>query len=424
MKGIFESEGLLSVVVARGWISAWEASGLAAGSAVLGSTQAGEGSEILFNGRFMARGEIVILGTTDAAQVSEVRITGFDRQPREEAEPERGDALVEILPFEVVFGEAPYSLAELAGAGPESILSLDCRYEEEPRCELRVAGVPAGKGRSIVVGERMGILLDEVAPATAGRAAARTAAGVPRRTDSVLDPGGRGGERIKIYDWRKPDRFTKASILGLMVIHESALDALRERFPAFASASVELVDQLTWREWLEGGASRGKRLLRSQMERPTRSYEREKPRAAPIRPLIQPGHPKIPLGPEIAERAAAWIREEGERMERKPLFVFASGSASILMDEIGALLSCLRSGWRLVSDCVFSETEELDGPPLLSFGDDLRVTGDERGLLGDEMIALVSIKVEGGSLHLVYAARAVYPFCGALDRYGRLKLPL
>ncbi|MDP3177546.1 MAG: hypothetical protein Q8M76_06555 [Spirochaetaceae bacterium] len=420
MEGIFESEGRLSVVVARGWISAREASDLAMGSAVRGSTLAGEGAEILFNGRFMARGEIVILGAPDTTQVSEVRITGFDRPPREEAEPERGDDLVEILPFEVVFGEAPYSLAELAGAGPESILSLDCRYEEEPRCELRIAGILAGKGRSIVVGERMGILLDDVAPARA----ARSAAGAPRRTDSVLDPGGRGGERIKIYDWRKPDRFTKASILGLMVIHESALDALRERFPVLASASVELVDQLTWREWLEGGASKGTRLIRSQMERPTRSYEREKPRAAPIRPLIQPGRPKIPLGPEMAERTAAWIREEGERMERKPLFIFAALSASSLLDEGGALLSCLRSGWRLLSDCVFSETEELSSPPLLSFGDDLKVTGDERGLLGDEMIALVSIKVEGGSLHLVYAARAVYPFCGALDRYGRLKLPL
>jgi hypothetical protein len=187
---------------------------------------------------------------------------------------------------------------------------------------------------------------------------------------------------------------------------------------------VELVDQLTWKEWLAEGSAKGTRLLRSQMERPARSYERERPREAPLRPLVQPGRPKIPLGPEIAERVAAWIREEGERMERKPLFVFASGSASILIDETGSLLSCLRSGWRLVSDCVFSGVEELDRPPLLSFGEDLRVRGDERGLLGDEMIALVSIKVEGGALHLVYAARAIYPFCGALDRYGRLKLPL
>jgi flagellar motor switch/type III secretory pathway protein FliN len=205
VEGFFRVEGKLSVVVTRGWISAWEASRLEPGKTLLGSTLAGEGSELRFNGAFFAQG---VLGGGESPPVSAIRVTSLEPPAFEEGDAGRVDDMIEFLPFEVVFGEAAYSLAELFGARPGSILSLDLIYEELPKAELRIAGIRAGAGPVVCCRESLGIRLDEVDPAGFS---------LPeiRGMNAVISAERYAERKVKLYDWRRPDRFTRPAIAGL-----------------------------------------------------------------------------------------------------------------------------------------------------------------------------------------------------------------
>jgi flagellar motor switch/type III secretory pathway protein FliN len=414
MEALFERKGRLSVVAARGWISGWEAARLSAGSLLISDTIAGEGAELLFEGRFAARCEVAIIGAA-SPEICAVKITDLERPAREGAEPDRGDELAELLPFEVEFCAADYSLSELEGAGVGTIISLDAAYGPSSSATLRVAGIPAGEGRIAVVGERFGILLDSAAGA--GRAPA------PRRETGSLVEAAEAAARAKVYDWKKPDRFTKASLLGLEAIHEIGLEGLRARVPALAEYRIEGYDQLAWGELAGDGAARPDSILRAAMERPRREYERERQRASPAAAFIQPARPSFALSASDGERISLWLEEERSRADDRPLFAFASGSAVAAFEEARTLLDCLAAGWRRVCDYSFARTDRLGSAPLLEYGDGA-VAGDERGLFGDEMIAAVFLRGPGGAMTLAYSGRAVYPVIEALERYGRLRMPL
>jgi hypothetical protein len=411
METLFERKGRLSVIAARGWITAWDAARLAPGILLVGDTIAGEGAELLYEGRYMARCEVAILGATRPETCAAI-IGGLERPAREEAEPERGDELAELLPFEIEFAEARYSLSELEGAGPGTVVSLDSAYEDGRKSVLRVAGMNAGEGRIVVVGERFGILLDSAVPA--GRAPATR-----RETGAfVADPG--AASRAKVYDWKRPDRFTKAALLGLVAMHETALAAMASSFSALAGYRIEGYDQLSWGELAREGAGRAAPILRASMERRRREYERERSRVAPAKAFIQPERPSVGLPPGAGDEIARWLEEERARADDRPLFAFATGSAAAVLADPRLFLDCLESGWRRASDYHFARSEPLDSIPILARGDG---AGDERGLFEGEMIALVDLRGPDGSLRLAYSARAVYPVVGALERYGRLRMP-
>jgi hypothetical protein len=413
MEALFERKGRLSVVAARGWISGWEASLLVPGALLVGDSIAGEGAELHYEGKYLARCEVAIIGAT-RPETCAVKILDIERPARELAEPDRGDELVELLPFDVEFGEALYSLSELEGAGAGTVVSLDSTYDAARAATLRVAGMPAGEGRIVVVGEKLGILLDSAAPSSRSPA--------PRRETGALLADAGAASRAKVYDWKKPDRFTKAALLGLEAIHEIALAGLADRFPALAGYGIASYDQLAWGELARGGAEGAAAILRASMERRRREYERERQRASPAKAFIQPGRPRVGMPKGTEAEIARWLDEERARADDRPLFAFASGTATAVLDDPRSFLDCLAAGWRRASDYAFARSERLDSIPLLAH-EEGGVAGDERGLFDGEMIALVELAGPGGSLRLAYSGRAVYPVAGTLERYGRLRMP-
>lgn len=437
MEALFDAKGRLEVVYGRGWISAWEASHLSKGSVVMSDAEAGDSAELLFEGRWLARGEIYIFGDRPGTPLWGFRISGLDREAREAPERERSEGLTEILPFELVLGEAAsYSLAELAEASGGSLISLDCPFESAEPVLLRIGGKDAGRGRAVVVGERLAVLLDEVAPGGSIKSevlSTGTVLELPRAGNQS-----EGSSRVKLYDFRRPDRFTKRVITALYSIHSIMADSLAARDPALAGLKVTCVDQMTWGEWLaegKGGERADRRIWRTTMGRPGRAYERQ---AWPTRtgvPLLQPRAARHPLSSELSEHVERWTADEETRLGDRACFLVArgvvaggsvsgsSGSTSTdqAKDSVADFMAGLRSAWKLVGDTAFSQPEEFVGPPVLRFrpAPDSGIDGDPRGLLEDEMIALVVMEGPAGRLELVYAARALYPLTKALDSYAR-----
>jgi len=430
MEALFDAKGRLEVVYGRGWVSAWEAGRLSKGTVVMSDTEAGDSAELLFEGRWLARGEVVIVGDRPGVPLWGFRVSGLDREAREAPERERGEGLAEILPFELVLGEAaPFSLGELGTASAGSVISLDSRFDSAVPVTLRIGGRDAAKGRPAVVGERLAIFLDEVAPAGPIKAEVLS-------TGTVLEPLRAGdpaeeGSRVKLYDFRKPDRFTKRVIEALRSIHTTMSDSLAARNQVLAGLRVACVDQMTWGEWLAEGKGEdraGRRLWRTAMGRPGRAYERQ---ALPFRsgvPLLQPSTPRYPLSAELSAHIERWSAEQESMLGDRACFLAARGAlaagpapAGPGRDVVSDLMAGLRAAWKLVGDASFSQPGEFVGPPVMRFkaAPDHGIEGDPRGLLEDEMIALVALEGPSGRLDIIYSARALYPLTKALDSYAR-----
>lgn len=442
MEALFDAKGRLEIVYGRGWISAWEAGRLSKGTAVMSDTEAGGSAELLFEGRWLARGEVVIVGDRPGIPLWAFRISSLDREARESPERERGEGLAEILPFELVLGEAaPYSLGELGTASTGSVVSLDSSFDSAMPVLLRIGGRDAARGRPAIVGERLSVLLDEVAQAGSIKAEVLG-------TGTVLEPSRAGdpaeeGSRVKLYDFRKPDRFTRRVIEALRSVHATMADSLAARNRGLEGLRVTCVDQMTWGEWLAEGKGEdrsGRRLWRTAMGRPGRAYERQ---TLPFRsgvPLLQPSTPRYPLSAELSAHIERWSAEEESMLGDRVCFLAARGSFAGSAradgtpsgnrateedlpdhDGVADLMAGLRSAWKLVGDAAFSQPEEFVGPPVMRFkaAPEHGMEGDRRGLLEDEMIALVVLEGPAGRLDIVYSARALYPLTKALDSYAR-----
>ena len=419
MAAFTEVKRRLRAVYAAGWISSWEASRLKVGTVVLAATKAGEDLEIRFGEIFMASGSAVIVSMGAEGGLAAARIDSLERPLRADPEPDRGDQLLELLPFELVYGEADYTLAELDGAGVGSLISLDSPYPPEGPVPVRmcIAGIDTAVGRCVVMGELFGMVVDRLETPC-------PAFGEPRFGANVL-AAGLDTTGVKLYDWKRPDRFTRACIASVLGIHRRIVEALGVRWPLLASWTVRCVDQLTIGEWFESPDSATESVLRMNMDRLSRDYGRESTAPGPRRALAQPHGARHPFPPGFEEELSRFLSLDEARMGERLVFAFASGAAGAALEELDPFLSALRSGWKLVGDCRFTDAERLDGKPEL-LGLDLgrKETADPRSMMRDEMIVLVSLGGPNGSLHLVYSARSLYPLMKTLDRYGALELNL
>jgi hypothetical protein len=170
------------------------------------------------------------------------------------------------------------------------------------------------------------------------------------------------------------------------------------------------------------------------MGRPGRAYERQ---ALPFRtgvPLLQPSAPRHPLSAELSAHIERWSAEQESMLGDRACFLAARGLLAADAgpaagearegsgrDGVADLMAGLRAAWKLIGDTSFSQPEEFVGPPVMRFkaAPDHGIEGDQRGLLEDEMIALVVLEGPAGRLDIIYAARALYPLTKALDSYAR-----
>lgn len=395
----------VTVDAGEGWMSRFELEGLRVGSIVRSQTEAGWSQRVELNGKFLARASIIIVGRPDGtderlcARIDDMR----DEDPRPEPQ-ERGDGLLELLPFAIRVAALDLAMEDLEGAGPRSLINLDRNFSMDEDAELVVAGVPAARGKVAVIGECLGIRVTALLVAPG--------AGSPPRTTGAAVLPGYAAERVKDYNFKMPDCFTKRAIDRAAEIHLEFLRGLEASGAGAAGFRLARVDQLTYGEWC---ADPGRAAAVAVMTKPAgrrRDYEREAPGGLPPKLLVQAGDARLPLGAERIDPYREWIAQSAVSAGLLPLVVGfdAAGSAALEADPLFALgFACLRGGWMRVADLRIGQGaggEVLQGPPPAA-----------EGAVRWEMILLARFEAtDGKRMDIVYPLALLEPYLPVLGR--------
>jgi len=344
MNDFFHDKGTLTVSIGEGYLSAFEAGTLKAGDVVRTTRNAGSPSTLLFNGERLAECEVVIIG-----DLFGVRIVGLDPRREPDAEPGSRDDLVEMLPVSVGLGSIRVSLAELLGVGAGSFASLGRPFSTEEDANLLVAGLPMARGKVVVIEEEMGLRVTKV-EGGALRGATVRASGY------LLEPG--GPRRVKDYDFKRPDKFSRNAVMRIAEIHGYFLRNLKARLPAAAAsrASQKLsVDQCTYGEALEALGDAFGCLVAENVPVHRSAARLEGSRVqAPGKLLLEEEGTARPVSAASRGFIERFAGESGVAA-RSPVLLYhrtAGSWGGILKDAEGvsAVLSCLRGGWKNAVD--------------------------------------------------------------------------
>jgi flagellar motor switch/type III secretory pathway protein FliN len=347
MSDFLHTKAVLSVSIGEGWLSSFEAGSLKVGDVVRTGHLAGRPSTLSYNGCEMAPCEIVVIW-----DMFGVRVTGTEPVGEIVAVPGTRDDLAELLPTEVVLGSIRVSPAELRGVGRNSIISLGVPLSESEDAELRAGGTPLARGKVVVIEEEFGIRVTRVLTRPFAEADIRA-------SGFLLDP--RSTRRVKDYNFRRPDKFTKIAIDNIRDTHCLFLRNLRVRLPDVglsSDPSPARVDQCTFVEALDELAKVGSFRLFAAENLGMRRPDREPPAAGRFevrgKALLEEEGTPHPLAPENRQ-----FLEKAENfrdyVNRQPVLIYhREGSAVQALlgrpENRETLLSCLRGGWKNLVD--------------------------------------------------------------------------
>jgi flagellar motor switch/type III secretory pathway protein FliN len=350
MDDVFSVKGTLSVSIGEGYLSSFEASTLKRGDVIRTNKLAGNPATILVNMIPLFPCEVVIMDDLFGVRVTEPRW----KEPAVPA-PKTRDDLVEILPTHLILGSIRASLAELQAAGPGTIINLAAPFSAEEDVELLAAGMPVARGKVVVLGEEMGMRVTTARPTRFTVKNVR-ASGYVLEADASDAP-------VKDYDFKRPDKFSKAQIDTMRNIHALFFRTLRTRLPGLASALADqrqppVVDQMTYGELMDDlAAAGGYRSIVLENAPPHGALAPAGAAAEAARETAAlfeeagTAHPVDPEGRRFIERLHA---EQGFPTRMPIFFSYADGKELNALfdgaDGRDALLSCLRGGWKNLVD--------------------------------------------------------------------------
>jgi flagellar motor switch/type III secretory pathway protein FliN len=401
MSDFFHKKGTLTVVIGQGWLSSFEAGTLKAGDVVRTGQLAGRPALIRYNGCEMGPCEVVIVG-----DLFGVRVSGTE--PLGEVVPVPGtrDDLAELLPTEVVLGSIVLTPDELRGVGRNTIVSLGKPFGDAADAELWAAGMPLARGKVVVIEEEMGIRVTE--------ALARPSAEAEIRASGfVLDPQSR--RRVKDYDFKRPDKFTKAAIDNIHDTHCLFLRNLRVRLPDVAGALADqpfpaTVDQCTFAEALQEQAGAfdlfaAENLGTRRSDRGEADGSRWAARGKALLEEAGTAHPVAAESRKFIDELAS-VRDY---INRQPVLIYHRKGTAIAAAMTGpgareALLACLRGGWKNLVELNLQPTPADD--PFAA----------KPWINGNEMVVTVSFNGTDGkpALVIVYPYLTLEPLLGVL----------
>jgi flagellar motor switch protein FliM len=286
----------------------------------------------------------------------------------------------------VSLGEIRVSLEDLKSAGPGSILSLGKPFSAERDAELLVYGMRVARGKVCVLGEYMGIRILETGGAAFGGEGFRS-------TGNLLTD--REREKVKDYDFLRPDKFTFTAIMRMAEIHSNFLRALALRVGTLAGHRVELTDQCTYGEFLSSIRREDFAYLHIRNEEWERGPGEQKPEEARIRVIEEPGTGH-PFEAQTREALLKTVPANGKMSGKPVIFCHKKDLAGLDPVSVGA---CLRGAWRNIVDLnlkTVKSAERFEELPRINL---------------DEMIILIKIAgAEGQEIFVVYP----YPFLESL----------
>jgi flagellar motor switch/type III secretory pathway protein FliN len=404
MDDLFRTKGALTVSIGEGYLSSFEVSTLKKGDIVRTTKIAGYPSTILYNGTPLCPCEVVILG-----DLFGVRVTEPHWQEPVVPAPSTRDDLIEILPTVVSLGTIRMSLAELKTAAPGTIISLGKPFSADTDVELCVVGIPVARGKTVCLGEEMGMRVTETSPAG-------FAENNIRSSGYLLDPDFTA-IKVKDYDFKRPDKFSKVQIDRMRDIHtlffRNLLARLPQISPMLADQSLPpFVDQCTYGELVDELATAGKYrniVLENAAQHGvmesggTASYQSEHAKA-----LLEEDGTSHPV--EAASRAYIEKLHNEQGFPTRMPIIFSYEDRRVLNDMLegpgnrDVLLACLRGGWKSVVDM------RLTGVPV----DDPR--SQSGAIPRNEMIIVISVSGRQGvkGMLLVYPYLTLEPYLGIL----------
>jgi hypothetical protein len=406
----FTSRRSLEFRIGEGFVSAYEAAKLEPGDIVKTAAMAGRPGCLHFGGVFLGQAEPIVIGGGPSPSHFGVRLLRLEPSPRQSPYPERGEEAVELLPFAIVLAKAEYSLSELAGAGPESVIDMAKPYDTEEDAELVVAGMPLAAGKVVGLGESMGLRI--------GRVLAKGSGNIEARISGFVLKAKRENVNAKDYDFTRPDKYTKPAILSLREIHASFILLLGETNPFFAGFRLSFVDQMTYSEWLMDAARPSESFVVCGMDQRSVPEGRKGGpiRGIPKKLLVEHGESAYHFMQGAEEEVRKWISHKmgtelgsGADLSANILFAFRGFGAISSLERTTEMLECLRSGWRLASNARFSGAKAVSAPP------------EDFAFDGREMIILVRFansEKPQECLDIVYPDHVVGKFVADLEMYG------
>jgi flagellar motor switch/type III secretory pathway protein FliN len=379
----------LELVLGGGWISRHEASLLAEGAVIRSDRMAGTGQELHISGTRMADGEALVVDSGGRRLLC-VQVSTLEAGEVIPPEPERGEELTELLPFRILMGDARASLDDLAGLGEGSVIDLGIDADAGENGFLEILGQKAAAGKILVIGENMGLRLTRIM--------GRTASGAAFRTTGNLLPADYAAEKVAVYDFSRPDFFTRRQIEGLESVHLEFLRSLAAASGgAYEDARLVMVDQLNFQEFLESLPAEGGSLVVAPCPG-GRKPEFSMP-AKPLRRLAGGDFPEA----EVVSRTKEW------RSRPSGGAVLAAGKA--IGDGKDSLFTALRDAWKrrgglspYPADAIRAKKGE--------YAEAFRPYADRY-----EMIAIAEFDLgASGKLSIVYPARTLEPVMKALSR--------
>jgi len=402
MNGDFLSTAAtLDLDLGSGWISRYDAGRVGSGDVIMADELAGDAQKLRLNGQYLCDASVCIAGERFFAKIERL-----EPEAPPPAPPERGDEAVELLPFIIRLASIEVELGSMAGLGRYSFVDLEKVFSMDEDALLVVAGIPLAAGKIVVIGENFGLRIARRLSGGFDVAEMRTTGAVlSARLAESRDAKG-GADRIKAYDFRMPDCFSRRGIVKAQAIHLEFLRTLADRLPGAEGLELSFVDQLAYHEWADPGMDEGLRvaLLDTRPSRPRPEELPELPRTLFLRPRTSSG----PLEEPIAEALRLYAEESLKPKGERPVIMAFDQSLRPLFEEEGALsmaASCLRNGWKRVADLRLAPPAEiLDEVP------------GEEAAYRYEMILLARFEgKKGGRLDLVYPLRSLEACFRALN---------
>ncbi len=239
MENFYHKKGTLEFILGRGFISLYEAVNLKPGDIFKIDNTAGFIHTACFNDESFFYGEIWVVDDFFGFRVAGNEVS---RGPAA-GSPGAVDDVSEILPSRIVLDKISVSLDELRGITKGSFIGLEKRYSMGENVELIVAGEKIADGVTVVIDENFGIKITKVCN--------KPEINVPIRSSGYrIDPDS-SRQKVKIYDYERPDRFSLQEILNIKNIHQLFLENLKLAIPEIKNYKTTSVDQMTLVELMD-----------------------------------------------------------------------------------------------------------------------------------------------------------------------------
>ena len=234
----------LKIVLGSNYFSISELAHMQKGDVAVTSLLAGKPAELVWNNNTVAYGEIVVID-----RFVGFRMTSFSCGKENRKPPFVKEKLIDMVEASVVLSEKESGFDEIREIKEHSIILFGDLIDEN-LAGLYMGGFLIAKGKICVIGENFGMEVSEkYFPLEIDTG------DYPYKSTGNIIKSERKKDRVKYYDFRKPDKFSLIQLNNMMKIHEIFIDNvmfnIKEKSGSF-KARIRSIDQFAFYELFDG----------------------------------------------------------------------------------------------------------------------------------------------------------------------------